>query len=402
MDAIYVFDDRIARDKDGIFYTGTSFSQEIFDRYLEYFDHLTLMMRRDPADPTDTAVFERMNPLTDKRIDVVFLPFTVSSVKDFIDPRIRRRIRSILEEQIGAGKAVILRMQSYYCYAAARICLKRGIPYLAEAVGCPWDSLTHHSWKGKILAPYVVFHMRYCMLHAACAIYVTKRFLQKRYPTNGKSASISDVELLPMEEEILQKRCSRIKALAENPNRRLRIGTSGSVQVAYKGQRFVFKALAGLKSKGICRFEYHLAGGGDDRALRKLADDLGIEDLIVFEGMMSHDQIYRWLDELDLYIQPSEVEGLSRALIEALSRALPAFASNAGGNPELLDESCIHRCGSVKEIMEELESLTPEKMLSMAERNYQEAGKYQKTILQKKRRKVLKTFARMAEEHALK
>lgn len=34
-------------------------------------------------------------------------------------------------------------------------------------------------------------------------------------------------------------------------------------------------------------------------------------------------------------------EGLSRALVEAISRALLCIASNCGGNPELLDERYI-------------------------------------------------------------
>ena len=276
--------------------------------------------------------------------------------------------------------------------------MKRGIPYLAEAVGCPWDSLTHHSLKGKVLAPIAVVQMRYCMRHASYAIYVTRHFLQKRYPTKGKCASVSDVELLPQQEEVLNNRRARILALKEEPFRRLRIGTSGSVQVAYKGQRFVFKALASLKAKGICKFEYHLAGDGDDRVLRKLAEDLGIMDLIVFEGMMPHDKIFGWLDNLDLYIQPSEQEGLSRALVEAMSRALPAYASDVGGNPELLDSTYIHKCGDVREIEEALAGLTPERMLEQAERNYHYAEKYQKIRLQKKRRKVLAEYAEKAAE----
>lgn len=393
MDAIFVFGDKAVRDGDGRLYTGTSFSQEIFDRYLEHFDHLTLLMRSANVDPEDHESLSRMNLLTDERIRIVFLPDTMDSLKDFVDPGIRRNIRKILEEQIVAGNAVILRMHSYYSYIAAQICVKRGIPYLAEAVGCPWSSLSHHSLKGKLLAPPAAAQMRYCMRHASYAIYVTKHFLQKRYPTKGKCASVSDVELLSQQEAVLEKRRARILALKEEPSRKIRIGTSGSVQVAYKGQRFVFKALASLKSKGICRFEYHLAGGGDDRVLRKLAEDLGIEELIIFEGMMPHEQIYRWLDEMDLYIQPSEVEGLSRALIEAMSRALPAFASDVGGNPELLDPSCIHKCGDVSEIEKELSELTPERMLKLAERNYHHVEKYQKTCLQKKRRKVLAEYA---------
>ncbi len=396
MDAVFVFSEKAARDREGRTYIGTSLSQEVFDRYLEHFDHLIVMMRREEAAFEDPARLEGMNLLTDPRIRVVFLPDTLDSANHFVNPRIRKDIRKILEREIGFGNAVILRLHSYYSYIAAGICVKRGIPYLAEAVGCPFISLWHHSLKGKLLAPSSALQMRYCMWHAAYAVYVTKYFLQRRYPTKGISVSLSDVELLAADPEILEKRCEKIRSLKENPDRKLRIGTAGAVHVPYKGHRFVLRALAGLKTKGCCRFEYHLAGGGDESRLRELARDLDIEDLVVFEGQMAHDQIYSWLDSLDLYIQPSEQEGLSRALIEAMSRALPAFASNVGGNPELLEPSCIHRCGNVREIEGALLALTPDKMLEMAERNFQEAGKYDKDRLQQKRRKVLTAYSKQA------
>lgn len=396
MDAVFVFSERAARDKEGRTYIGTSFSQEVFDRYLEHFDHLIIMMRRDEKAFNDETYLTGMNLLTDSRVRVVFLPDTMDSASRFVDPRIRMTIRNTLEKEIGFGNAVILRMHSYYSYVAARICIKRGIPYLAEAVGCPFSSLSHHSLKGKLLAPSAAIQMRYCMQHAAYALYVTKYFLQKRYPTGGIGASVSDVELLKPEKATLQRRCEKIRALADEPERKLLIGTSGAVHVSYKGHRFVFMALAGLKAEGCCRFEYHLAGGGDDSQLKELAKELGIADIIVFEGQMAHSRIYSWLDSLDLYIQPSEVEGLSRALIEAMSRGLPAFASDIGGNPELLDASCIHKCGNVREIQEELAGLTPGRMLEMAERNFHEARKYEKKRLQMKRRKVLSAYAEKA------
>ena len=396
MDAVFVFSEKAARDREGHIYIGTSLTQEVFDRYLEHFDHLIVMMRREEAAFDDPALLAGMNLLTDSRIRVVFLPDTLDSARHFVDPRIRRDIREILEREIGFGNAVILRLHSYYSYIAAKICVKRGIPYLAEAVGCPFDSLSHHSIKGKILAPSAVLRMRYSMRHASYAIYVTRRFLQKRYPTRGMIASVSDVELAPLDDEILEKRLDKIRDYAEQPEKKLLIGTAAAVHIAYKGHRFVFKALANLKKQGCCRFEYHMAGGGDNSKLRKLAHDLNIEELVVFDGQMAHSQIFNWLDALDLYIQPSEQEGLSRALIEAMSRALPALASDVGGNPELLESSCIHKCGDVREIKRALLALTPERMLKMAERNFREAGKYEKKQLQRKRKKVLAAYAEKA------
>ncbi len=396
MDAVFVFGDKVAADREGRLYTGTSFSQEIFDRYLKHFDHMTLLMRKAYVDPDDTETLSRMNLLTDDRIRVAFLPDTLSSFKDFLDLKNRRRIRTILEQYIKPGRAVILRTHSYYSFVAAQICVHRKIPYLAEAVGCPWDSLTHHSLMGKVLAPSAVVQMRYCMRHASYAVYVTRYFLQNRYPTKGISAAISDVELLPLHQEILEKRLEKIGAMKDGSSRKLRIGTSGSVQVAYKGQRFVIRALASLRDKGICCYEYHLAGDGDNTELRKLVSQLGMEEMVIFEGMMPHDRIYDWLDSLDLYIQPSEQEGLSRALVEAMSRALPCFASDVGGNPELLDPSCIHKCGSVKTIEEELSSLSSERMRNLAEQNFRKAEAFQKTNLDMERSRLLKAFSSAA------
>lgn len=116
------------------------------------------------------------------------------------------------------------------------------------------------------MAPLSAAQMRYSMRHVAFAIYVTYRFLQKRYPTNGKSAAISDVELLPPDESILKKRLQKIQALEKEPGKMLRIGTSGSVQVAYKGQRFVFMALAALKQKAAAAMNIIWPGEGTTRS----------------------------------------------------------------------------------------------------------------------------------------
>ena len=111
---------------------------------------------------------------------------------------------------------------------------------------------------------------------------------------------------------------------------KLVLGTAAAVNVAFKGQRYVIEALARLKAAGRTDVEYRLAGGGDPTALRELAQRLGVAEQVAFAGSLPHDAVFSWLDGLDLYIQPSLQEGLPRALIEAMSRGLPAFAAHTG------------------------------------------------------------------------
>ena len=100
MDLLYVYDDKIACDRDGNYYTGSAFSQEIFDRYLAQFDTLTLLMRRAPVSPDDMQTLARMNRLTDARIRVVFYPDRRESLRAFLSLQRRREIRQIITRSI--------------------------------------------------------------------------------------------------------------------------------------------------------------------------------------------------------------------------------------------------------------------------------------------------------------
>ena len=89
MDMVFVYEDKIAQDALGNYYTGSAFSQEVFDRYLQHFDHITLLMRKAAVDPNDTETLSRMNRIDTAKIDVVLLPDPNEGLRNFLNPKVR-------------------------------------------------------------------------------------------------------------------------------------------------------------------------------------------------------------------------------------------------------------------------------------------------------------------------
>lgn len=392
MELLLVYEDKAAIDREGNVYIGTAFSNSALECYFQHFDHVTMLVRRADVSPDDSKRLSGMNKVTSDRLSVVFLPNPTADIKSYLNPQTHKEFKRTVLEQIKPDCAVIVRVPSSSGTIAADYCHKIGKLFLAEAIGCPWDSLWNHSMKGKVLAPFSWENFRRVMRNAPYSVYVTNEFLQRRYPTKGKSTAISDVELRPMEQSVLDARLAHIR----NHSGKIKIATSGGL-VAYKGQQFVIEALAKLKAQGNTNYEYHLAGSGDDETLRKLAKELGVGDQVIFEGRLAHEQMFPWLDEMDLYIQPSLQEGLPRAVVEAMSRGLPAFGARTGGIPELLGEECIFPRKDVDEIAVKLKHISTDQMLSMAERNYTHAKQFQKELLEQKRYEFYAAFAKAAE-----
>ncbi len=65
-----------------------------------------------------------------------------------------------------------------------------------------------------------------------------------------------------------------------------------------------------------------------------------LRDRVHFVGAVAPDRVARWMAAADIVCLPSRSEGCPNAVIEALACGRPVVASNVGGIPELVDESC--------------------------------------------------------------
>jgi glycosyltransferase involved in cell wall biosynthesis len=84
-----------------------------------------------------------------------------------------------------------------------------------------------------------------------------------------------------------------------------------------------------------------VVGDGPDRsALEQQARELSLEDYLAFVGGVS--DVQRYLRVADIFVLPSDGEGISNALLEAMAMGLACVATAAGGSPEVLDNGA---CG---------------------------------------------------------
>lgn len=378
MKLIFVHDGTLKYDNKGNYY-GTAVTPYSLSRYKYMSDDITVVIRTYPFKDGESRDRYMQIP-SEYKIEHVD---NYMSVKGILIKR--KNVKRKLEKLIADADLVVCRFSGETGKIAASICHTMHKPYIVECVGCAWDSYWNYNIKGKIIAPYQFFDQKRLIKQAPYVIYVTDEFLQRRYPTNGKWIPASNVELLPMDYKNLENRIDKIEKEKKSPI--LTLGTAAAIDVKYKGQAYVIEAMSILKKEGL-RFKYQLIGTGDKKNLFDVAKKFGVEEDVEFIGTIPHEQVFSWIDSLDLYIQPSNQEGLPRALIEAMSRGCPSIGSTTAGIPELLDKDAIFTRKKVNELVQTLKMMAdPKVRLLHARKNYESALRYQREEIYARRNK---------------
>lgn len=386
--AAFFHDSPLIKGKDGKYYS-IGFSYSIWERYLSIFDTVIVSTRVRYEDSMPGSLNKKFMLSSGENAE--FSPiseYQKSSDMIFKKKEITNQIRNSLEKSDYA----IIRLPSFIGNLARDEAIKMGKPFLIEAVGCARDSLWYHSNIGKLLALPNFLAMKQAVKNSKYTIYVTKEFLQSRYPTRGESTNCSNVNLGKLDEKVLESRLK--KYINKDKMDKLILGTTAAIDVKYKGQESVIKVLGMLKKNGLANFEYQLVGGGDEAYLSDVAKKYDVEEQVSFLGAMTNDNVINWLDSIDIYIQPSKTEGLPRALIEAMSRGLFCLCSNAGGMPELIDEKYIFNKSRSNQnrLFKIIKEINKEDLIEQSKRNFNKVKDYDKEIIDKRRIEFLNKF----------
>lgn len=375
MKFLFIHDHKFPKLKDEYF-CSYGFDDKFCDRYIQNFENFRIMACHTKAKGNEKKFSNKVKE------NISFVTF--SSIKDIL----KRKTRKKIEDEINQSECLIVRLPSFIGLMSLKYIKKLNKPYLIEMVGCPWDALWNHSRVGKFVAPIMYLLCKNVIKEAPYVVYVTNEFLQNRYPTKGKSISCSNVILPENDENVLQQRLNKIRN--EKYDKKIIIGTCATAGSRYKGQQNIIRALKILKNKGY-EVEYQLVGGGDTSYLKSIAKKYDSYENVKFMGVLAHNEVFEWLDTIDIYVQPSLTEGLPRALVEALNRGCPAIGSDAGGIPELLGKENIYKRKSYKEFADVFEKANINKE-ELAIRNFEKAKEYEKNKLEARRSEFFNKF----------
>ena len=383
MVGLFAFDGPMFRDKNGV-YCNTTITNEMLERYFSVVDKLYLLIRTFTLDQTyEEAHLTKLE--LGNRIEVIEVPNLNSPRNYLLKFQHTKRFREV----VSSCDLVFLRIPSVISDMVGKICRQLGRPYLVEVGGCSWDAYFNHGFMGKLIAPVMFLNQKRTVKKASFASYVTERWLQTRYPTSCKQIAASNVYLNDFNEEVISQRLSRVSNPSYFP---AKIGTIASVDVRYKGQEYIIKSLAKLKNVGY-RIDYELVGAGEGKFLKELAKRLGVENQVHFLGLKVHDEVWAWLDQLDIYVQPSKQEGLPRALIEAMSRGCICMGSTTAGIPELLDPQYIFNNGDVGQICEILQNImSNQHKQDCVIRNYEKSKEFDIDLLNTRRQGLFEEY----------
>jgi glycosyltransferase involved in cell wall biosynthesis len=380
---------RFYKTPDGAIWTENQNDYTFWAKYLDVFSKIIVLAR-----VMDVKIKEE-KWIISSGSNVIF--YCLSS---YIGPwdylRKKWKFRNEVRRAVQQCDVAILRVAGAVASLAWKELRSSSIPFAVEVCGDPWESLKPGTVKNiarPIARVILTYNLKKQCLGAVGGSYVTESTLQQKYPTkkNGYSVAISDVNL--PEEAFLKKK-------KEFNKEHITIINVGSMETLYKAQDVQIKAIKECRDAGL-NINLQLVGDGRCKPLyEKLVKEIGAQEYVEFIGKVSDpEEVRNILDNADIFILPSLVEGLPRALVEAMARGLPCVATNVGGIPELLPFNELVEPNdyiSLKNKIIEICS-NKSKLREMSKRNLERSRDFHLEVLSMKRKEFYNYIKNVAE-----
>jgi glycosyltransferase involved in cell wall biosynthesis len=297
----------------------------------------------------------------------------------------RHSVIRTLREAVRPDEAIILRGgQLSVCLLSA---MKSRQPYAVEVGGDPHEVFTKGSVSHPLRVLFRWWFTRQLTLeckNARAVAYVTESVLQQRYPAHA-AAFTTHYSSIDLPREAFANTPRAAVSFRRTPT----LTSVGSFEQLYKGFDVLIDAVELCIRQGL-DLQLILIGDGKHRQeLQQYVTRLGLMGRVHFLGAIPGGAPVReQLDRSDLFVLASRTEGLPKAMLEAMSRALPCIGSAVGGIPELLDPGDLVPAGNPAALAAKILEVVrdPHRQAAMSCRNLRRSREYSDNVLAKRRR----------------
>ncbi|MFC6619382.1 glycosyltransferase [Deinococcus radiophilus] len=372
MEVTIVNDHRFHMDAQGRIWTSTNHDYSFWQRYLVAFGKVNVTARCDQVGQPQPGWLRADGP------GVSFTPL----VKYIGPQQFLQKLPALFIQVLGnvrRSRMLVFRSTSILLFAYYAALQLSPRPYAMELIGDPDDLFQRGQVGGrlgKVFGPALVWVMRQLAWNSRGNLYVTRHFLQQKYPHRFKREfGISDVML---------------DTGAFSEHRSFHQGTLSCIMVGnlaqpYKGVDVAIHAVHKVSRHRPIRLT--IIGDGQLRAgYEQLARDLGIAEQVHFLGSVPSGQgVRHHMQQADLFLMTSRAEGLPRAMLEAMAVGLPVISTAVGGIPELIDDRYLTDMDDADQLAAQLLLVTPEELQAMSQQNYKKALEYGDALLDRQR-----------------
>ena len=378
-------------EENGLFYGLTSSADSFFEKYLDVFSSIDII----GCPITSVLNKSYFVKIEDNRIRIKIVDSNAkpqNCMKDGLN-------RTILYEEIRKADAILIKPSTRRGIMAMRIAKKLNKPFMIEMTGDIHNALLQHpDWKHRLYAPILYRQIKKEIEYCHFGLYVSRDYLQSRYPIKGEMCGCSDVILEPAEPAILEHRIAMIDALQSKD--RVDIALIGFYQGLMKGVDTAIRALSQLPEK----FHLNILGNGTEENRQKwiaYGEGRGVHGRIHFpQPLSSSHDVLQWLDTQDFFVLPTLSEGFGRCVAEAMSRGCVCFCTDICTMPELLPKEClfpkkddVSLASMIKDAYD-----NPAKMKELARINFEHAKDYDFELLRERRNAFLQRFKSYCEQ----
>lgn len=398
MKVLVACDAHLLKAPDGTYWCDAIYGYDFWKRFLTVFDTVRIAARTREI----KEIGSKFLRVDGEGIEIFEIPF-FQGPKQLLGAYFSIQ-KSLKNVSVGCDVA-LMRMPSPTVYMVYKK-LPHNIPVGGEIVYDPTDDLKQKNTSLLMKMVDYVFcqQLKKFCFRANGVSYVTERAIQSHFPSyarvNGESTDHFETYYSTI---TLNDDAFTGNRNYTNKNSYKLVLSCAAMENDRKGETVLIRCVKNVRDRGYDVSAVFIGDGSKRKDFETLARELGIASYVSFTGMLgSASEVRAVLLDSDIFVFPTQAEGLPRGVLEAMATGMPVLSTPVGGIPEVLDDKYMFAPKDVEGFSDMICHLidNPEEMNLLSIRNFEKSKEYSNVVLQEKREVFYRKLKKLAEKEA--